>query len=139
MAKFRFRLEKLLDYRRHLEDAAKSAYMEARARRIDAEYDLQGIAQTRATTLKHGLPCLEERRALHSYISRLEDQERAQQSIISVLTDEEEQFRKSWLKAREDAEALQKLRDNEYDNWQLEVSRREQAELDEWAVLRRAA
>ena len=139
MTKFRFRLEKVLDYRRTLEDTAKTAYMEARARRIDAEHDLQGIRQTRETALTRGLPCLEERRSLHNYISRLEGEEHDQKAIIGVLEDEEEQFRQSWLNAREEAEALQKLRDAEFAEWQLQASREEQAELDEWAVLRRAA
>lgn len=139
MRKFRFRLEKLLDYRRRLEEGAKTAYLEARARRIDAEYDLQGLQNTRETTLKRGTPCLEGRLALDSYLSKLEDDQRAQASVIAVLTDEEEQFRQAWVNARQEAEALQKLRDKEYEDYKLEAARYEQAELDEWAVLRRAA
>ena len=34
---------------------------------------------------------------------------------------------------------LRKLREKAYAEWELEQSRKEQAELDEWAVLRRAA
>lgn len=139
MTKFNFRLEKVLSYRRTLEEAAKSSYMEARARRIEAEYDLQAINDTRNSTLMRGLPCLEERRALDCYLSRLEDQERAQHSIIGVLVDEEEQLKTAWFETHKEAEALQTLRDSEFEAWQLEATRKEQADLDEWAVLRRAS
>lgn len=139
MIKFKFRLQKLLDYRRGLEEAAKTAYLESRARRIDAEYDLQGITQSKTTAVHKGLPCLQNRLALNAYLERLDDQFRAQQSVIAVLEGEEEQLRLAWIRAREEAEALQKLHDKELEAYNLEVTRKEQADLDEWAVLRRAA
>lgn len=139
MAKFNFRLESILTFRRKLEESAKTTYLEARARRLDAEFDLQAIVESRRTTLHRGVPCLENRLALDAYLARLEDQARAQHSVIGVLTDEEEQARKKWITARQDSESIQKLRDKEYESWQRDQLRKEQSELDEWSVLRRAA
>lgn len=139
MTKFNFRLQKVLDFRRIEEENAKTEFLEARARRIDAEHDLQYIQQTRSASLQVKSPSLESRTAMQAYLCRLEDQVRAQSSIIGILTDEEEKSKSAWIESRKAAEALQTLRDNEYELYQKESARLEQAELDEWAVLRRAA
>lgn len=139
MTKFSFRLEKLLEYRQKLEETAEAAYRETQARRIDAEHDLEGIKITRRNAVGKGVGCLQGRIALEAYLSRLEDTERGQISVIGVLKDEEEQARQAWLIAKQECEVLEKLREKELAEYNLEAGRREQAELDEWAVLRRAA
>ncbi len=139
MTKFKFRLQKVLEFRRTQENTAKTDYLETRARRIESEFELQNLTITRNTRLQQINSSLEQRHALHSYISRLEDQERAQHSVIGVLSDEEEKARQNWIEARKAAEALQTLKDNEYEEYQKEADRQEQAALDEWAVLRRTA
>ncbi len=139
MAKFAFRLEKLLEYRRMQEGWAKDAYLAARARRIEGEQEIEELQGRRTEALQASPSTVQAMLDLEAYLVRLDDLERDMEVALSVLKDEEETARQEWIRARTDAEALQKLRDNEFADWLREENRREQAELDEWAVTRRAA
>ncbi len=139
MAKFKFRLEKLLEYRRLQEKWAKEAYLEALARRVETEHEVEQAKRHRAYVLQ-AKPCgLDERVSLDAYVTRLEDELRAAESALAVLANETESALQEWHRARSDSEAMEKLRQRELEFWTQEQNRREQTELDEWAVLRRAA
>ena len=47
MAKFKFRLEKLLEYRRLQEKWAKDAYLATVARRVEAEVEIESLKRRR--------------------------------------------------------------------------------------------
>jgi flagellar export protein FliJ len=70
---------------------------------------------------------------------RLDDEKRSQLTIISVLRSEEDNFNAEWIKAKQDREALEKLREKAQVDYDLEILRSEQKELDEWSVTRRLA
>lgn len=139
MSKFHFRLGRVLDLRREEEKSAKERFMEARARRIEAEFDLEGVNKTRQLALNHEVSCLESMRALDSYLAKLEDEVQHINSAIGVLVDEENAAKNLWIQSKQDADALQKLHDAEFEEWRKDEARREQNELDEWATTRRAA
>ncbi len=139
MAKFKFRLQKLLEYRQLQEKWAQDAFLECMARKVEAEQEVEAI-QIRKRTSLSSRPCpIDERQVLDLYITRLDDEIRSAQATVSILEDEVEHAKAEWLKAKQDADAIAKLKESELSEWQLEESRREQAELDEWAVTRRAA
>lgn len=139
MRKFEFRLEKLLEYRRILEEAAKKSAMAATARRIQGEADVDEVRDRRGTALGLRLESLDERRQLERYLEKLDDDERAGLAAVSVLLAEEENAQRLWMKAKQDVDAVEKLREKALEEWKLEESRAEQRELDEWAVTRRVA
>ncbi|MDI9641606.1 flagellar FliJ family protein [Kamptonema cortianum] len=139
MTKFAFRLEKLLDYRRQQEKSAKDAYLESRARRIDTEHDIEGLQNVREKALSAQPKSIEDRRQLDGYLVRLDDERRGLEAARAVLLDDEEAYRQAWLKAKQDSDALQKLRDEEFAVWLKAVNKKEQDALDEWSVTRRAA
>ncbi|HRF60598.1 MAG TPA: flagellar export protein FliJ [Fimbriimonadaceae bacterium] len=139
MKPFEFTLQRVLDYRRMVEEWAKHAYLEARIRRLEAEADLTPIFERRAAALGERPDSVDRLLTLDRYLVRLDDQERDQRALIAILIDEEEAARTSWVERRQDAEALEKLRQSQYEEWALEAEREEQRVLDEWAVLRRAA
>lgn len=138
MAKFSFRLAKILELRRMEEDWARDAYMECQARRIVAEHERDRMIETMNRPIAAG-QSMTDLMALQAYRERLEDEVRAAAAAIAVLENEEESAKETWLERRRDAEALQKLRDKEFAEWMLEENRREQRDIDEWAVLRRAS
>jgi flagellar export protein FliJ len=139
MAQFKFRLEKLLEYRQLQEKWAKDAYMECRAKMLEAEADVDAVKRRKSTALI-ARPCsFDERVSLESYVIRLEDEQRAAEAAFAIMGDETEIALEEWHIARQDAEAMVKLREADLADWTLEESRREQRELDEWAVLRRAS
>lgn len=139
MRKFQFRLQKVLEHRETLEEDAKQTFLSARAQTLEAEALLANMQGLRAQTAQQQAPTLADRLALERFIGLLKDREYDQGIVIQTLQDEEEGFRRGWIQARQDAEAIRKLKEKALEDWKLEADRKEQADLDEWAVLRRAA
>ena len=139
MRKFVFRLEKVLDYRRLTEEWAKDAYLFAQAARLDADAALAAICEGRVAMLAMPVLGLQERLGLEAMLERLDGEEAMQRRVIVDLIEDEERSLEEWIERRRDVEVLVKLREREHQAWLLESARREQAALDEWAVLRRAA
>lgn len=139
MTSFRFRLQKVLEYRERLERDAKDAYLDARVKRLEAEAELAAIGDRREQILAQPCNDLDNRIALELYVYRLDQEERCQVLVVEALETEEESLRLQWIERRREHEVMQKLRIHALEEWQLDVDRKEQAELDEWAVLRSAA
>lgn len=139
MAKFQFRLQKVLDYRAILEEQAKDAYLDAKAARLEAEAVIQSIGDRRKKSLASEAASIQDRLALEDLMHSLDDQERQQKIIIEMLLHDEEARQREWIEKKQELETLEKLREKEYDAWMLDENRKEQAALDEWAVTRKAA
>lgn len=137
MAKFAFSLQRVLDYRRLEEDWAKDAFRLAREAREQAESALEEIRLRRRTAVLRPADSLISRLELESYLGMLDREEEVAQGTLAARVNEEGRAQDEWRERRQAAEALQKLRESAEMEWQREESRREQAELDEWAVLRR--
>jgi flagellar export protein FliJ len=136
---FEFRLEKVLEYREVQEGWAKDNYLDSRAARIQAEATIHEVRARRGYLLENTASDINSRRALEATLLRLDDDERAQNVVRNVLVAEEESALNAWHHAKRELETLQRLRDAALEEYTLEESRREQAALDEWAVLRRVA
>ena len=139
MANFKFRLQKVLEYRAALETGAKGIYLAKRSEVLAAEAVINGIRRRRLEALSEPRSALEHFRALEAQLLRLDDEEREQTIVLNVLNDEAEALRIEWIRHKQELETIEKLREKAFDAWTQEANRREQAELDEWAVLRRAA
>lgn len=137
MARFRFRLQTVLEVRGSEEERRKREYLEARAERIALERSLADGRVMRVAMVAGAPTDFDSRKALETRLGKLESDERLIESQLSVLRDEEEAARMRWVKAHQDHEVLVNLREKALVEWNLAESRREQAELDEWAVLRR--
>lgn len=72
-------------------------------------------------------------------ILRLTDDVSSQETVISILLIEEDEARRVYLQARQDAEAIERLREKRYAEWLAEEDRLENLALDEWATQRRWA
>lgn len=139
MAKFKFRLQTVHDLRVRQEDEAKSAYLQARARQVEAEAWVDGAREMLTSAARRSATDIDELRALDLYLSRLEDELRAGEAALGVVVEDTQTHQDMWLAAKRDREAMTKLRDKRHDEWVVNENRREQAELDEWSVLRRSA
>jgi flagellar export protein FliJ len=139
MRKFSFRLAKLLEYRQLQEKWAKDDFLSCRAKRIEGESEIERLKSERIKSMQRSYATLEERKAQQNYANRLEDDRRAVESAVAVLAGEEEVARQKWLKVRKDAEALEKLREKDFELWSLEERRQVQKDLDEWTITRRAS
>lgn len=139
MRKFRFRLQSVLNYQRRLEEEAKAAYQAAMSKRIEIEMEINNLGIRRDIELARPIAGLESLLTLMHYVDRL-DRERGDLEIAQdILLQEEEAAKLAWIEARKSAEAIEKLRTKQLEEYQLEASRAEQRDLDEWAITRRAA
>ena len=139
MKRFKFKLERALNWRERQEQAAKDAFLEARSARIEAESELVTLSSRRQTAMLASAPSLGDRLALEGFHQRLDDDARQLRAIIAVLQQEEDAKRNEWTEARRRLELMQKLKEKALSEWTYEANRREQAELDEWATTRRLA
>ncbi len=139
MKKFEFRLQKVLDFREAMESLAKDAYLDARSKRTEAEALALSIETRRQDILESPSQTLESRLSIDALMVRLDDELRAHQAVISVLADEEAHLKSEWIRAKQDFEALVKLREKAEALHKKEQELAEQRELDEWATTRRAA
>ena len=137
MRKFHFSLQSVLRLREFAEDGAKKRYLEAVARRVEQERERDKIRTRRLSALQNAPNELAARQFLIQFLERLDDDERAANTVLDILMQEEEAERLRWMEAKKDAEAMRKLRETKYQEWRAEAERLEQAALDEWAVLRR--
>ncbi len=139
MKKFNFRLQKVMDFREAMESLAKDAYLDARSKRFEAEAMVANIEVRRQELLSEPCVSLDAHQMMDSLMIRLDDEVRAQSTVISVLRDEEEHLLAEWHRAKQEFEALVKLQGKAQEAHQKEVDLEEQKELDEWSVTRRAA
>jgi flagellar export protein FliJ len=70
---------------------------------------------------------------------RLDDEERFARTALTVMVNEEEAAERAWLLRRKELRSIELLREKDLTEWAYEQDRTEQAALDEWAVMRRAA
>lgn len=139
MKKFKFRLEKVLEYRELVEGWAKDAYLDCRAKRLEAEAALITIDTRRKALLAAPAVTLDDRQAIEVCMGRFDDEERGQKSVIAVLEAEEGKALEEWKVRKQELEALVKLKEKALEAYNLEVTRTEQSELDEWSTTRRTA
>lgn len=139
MKKFKFRLQKVMDYRESMEHWAQEVYLETRVARLEGEAALADVKNRRSLALKQSAETLDDRRLLEMMLGSLDDDEKAKETIVEVLKAEEEKAFEAWQEKKRELETMVKLRDKAHEEWQLELTRHEQAELDEWAVLKRGA
>lgn len=139
MKKFKFRLQKVLEYREAMEHWAQEAYLDTRVARLEGDAALLEVQNRRRNALHRNANSIAERQHLELTLLTLDDEERAKETIVEVLKTEEEKAFEVWREKKRELETMVKLRDKALEEWQLEANRKEQADLDEWAVLRRGA
>ncbi len=130
-------MQRLLDHRRYLEKSAKDVWMLKRAERLAGEEELEQMRVKRrglaSETVMEFTQLVQQQHAL----SRMESLEKAFLAALAVLANEEEAAYSLWMIRKTDAEAIDKLREKALDQWEKEQEKKEQAALDEWAVMRR--
>lgn len=139
MKKFKFRLQKVLEYRQLTEKWAKEAFLEARLNVFECEGDLEDIQARRRELLKQPVGNLQEHRTIEILLERTDDLEREKQAALQVLRDEEAAALEAWKLKRQELQALERLQESALSEWQDLANKKEQAELDEWAATRKVA
>jgi len=136
---FEFRLQKVLEFRKMQEGWAKDSYLDSRAARLEVEAKILNVHTRRGNLLVNTPTDISSRRALESTLLYLDAQEREEKLVLNILIAEEDTALQAWHHAKRELETLDRLRETALEEHRLEENRKEQAELDEWSVMRRAA
>jgi flagellar export protein FliJ len=134
---FKFRLQKVLEYREHQEEEAKQLFLERRSASLQAQSRFESIGTQRRGLLNGPIAKVADHLELEARLSKVDDEERFAYSALNVLRNEEEAAELVWRERRRDLESMRKLREKGLADWNLMETRREQSALDEWSILRR--
>lgn len=139
MPQFVFSLARVLEYRR-LEERWTLREVERIAAEIrELESEVAGIEASAEVAVARAAQDVAARLTLLDHLRSLDDarrilRERRQETDRLLASAREE-----WIVRRTDRRAMEELEKRERERWAIEEARREQNELDEWAVLRRVA
>ena len=143
MAGFVFRLQNVLDYRTGLADRARQELAVLQARVSEAEEALanlrrseqRALTQLTAAQASHALDLAEITRLLE-YGQVLEGRIDDQHQVIAQRQQEANAQQEKVIALAKDARALEKLRERQQEEYQLEDARRERDETSEIASTR---
>lgn len=147
--KFRFRLQKVLEHRKRLEDEAKRKYFEAVARtqeakdKLEAMYKAIDVSRNRAHQMLSGT---QSSGGGHELILSLQDTDlfirgqniriEQQRLVVRECKQAEEIEQDQLIQAAKDRQTLEKLREKKLQEFREGIERKEAAEVDDLNILR---
>lgn len=138
--KFKFRLDKVLDYRTQLEDQAKLALAEAK-RAYDEQAEVltmleESLFMHEASARVNDDTTADDMWLWRTYKKRLEEDIGEAQVILLSLSRHMEERRRDALQRSQERKMLERLKDKKKDAFTKEENLKEQKEFDESATLR---
>jgi flagellar protein FliJ len=141
MVQFSFRLQSVLEYRRALADRLQIVLADRQRQLLDAEQrmsDLYGVIEQAACSLdelQDDVVDVSLSAHISIHMEQIEREIAAQSELIEQVRAELEQTREELLELERSARTLERLREQQHDEWALEELRREQAQLNELAAI----
>lgn len=121
------------------EDTAKDAFIAAQSARNEQEAEIRSLVNKRMAVIRVPAESVAARIQLEQMLEVLDSEERSKKAALAVLETEESKAQAEWNARRQAVKIIEKLMEKAEEEWKLSEERREQAELDEWTVTRRAA
>ncbi|MBU5314768.1 flagellar export protein FliJ [Clostridium bornimense] len=135
MEKFHFRLEKLLEIRRSLEDESKRSFKNAQDEKLKVEEELQSLEEKyRETSQNKNCTSILEYKIVNNYMNFLDKRIAEEKINLKNKTIAVEEKRKELIDKQRDRQAVEKLRENKYLEYVKEVQAIEQKNNDEFAL-----
>lgn len=135
MEKFHFRLEKLLEIRRDLEDESKIQFKNAQDEKVKAEEELQSLKEKYKEVSKNkNCSTIFEYKIVNNYINFLDKRIEEEKINLKNKTIAVEEKRKELIDKQRDRKAVEKLRENKYLEYVKEAQAIEQKNNDEFAL-----
>ncbi len=139
--RFRFGLETLLHHRQRIEDERAGGLARAVQARLEAEAAVRAIDERtersladQAALLAQGGFAAPDLAAFVNFRHGLEVQREHAQKTVAKALHEEERARRALVQARQDREALSRLKDKQFKAWQIEIDNAEAHLMDELAT-----
>ncbi len=140
MAQFKFKLEKVLEYREQLKEQAMQALAEATSRRNAV---LRHLEDLRAALAEHRLKLLKrdcaehaERWLLGNYIKGLEADIAYAEKMLAILEEEVDKAREALIIKSQEYKLLEHLKEKQAQRHAQEENLKEQRSYDETATIR---
>ena len=135
MEKFHFRLEKLLEIRRELEDESKIQFKNAQDEKVKVEEELQSLKEKYKEVSKNkNCSTIFEYKIVNNYINFLDKRIEEEKINLKNKTIAVEEKRKELIDKQRDRKAVEKLRENKYLEYVKEAQAIEQKNNDEFAL-----
>ena len=135
MEKFHFRLEKLLEIRRELEDESKIQFKNAQDEKVKVEEELQSLKEKYKEASKNrNCSTIFEYKIVNNYINFLDKRIEDEKINLKNKTIAVEEKRKELIDKQRDRKAVEKLRENKYLEYVKEAQAIEQKNNDEFAL-----
>ncbi|RMH56217.1 MAG: flagellar export protein FliJ [Candidatus Hydrogenedentota bacterium] len=140
MARFRFRLERVLSVRRHEEDREKLRFAVAVRNLEEARKNLRATREELRRAVEKGAavaaarPTIEDLVRDYEYRAALLRREERETKAVEEAQERYEEARRYLIEARKKRRLLERLRERRFEEWREEEIRREQEELDEMGV-----
>ncbi len=141
MARFHFRLERVLSVRRHEEDRERLKFGQAMRLKLACEMKLAEVrerivaAVDQAARITAGRPTVDDLVRSHEYrLALLRREAEAERSVEDAAVALEQQ-RLKLVEARRRRRALELLREKKWRDWRHEEEERDQQELDEIGLM----
>ena len=137
MARFSFRFQRVLDYRKMQVEWAARAVGVAGAALANVDEEIYAVGAATLKTVGQTPKDVNGRLAIQRLLETLDARARAAEIQRAEALTELEQAQEDWREAKAELGAMEALESIEKTAWLYAEARREQAELDEWAVTRR--
>ena len=139
---YRFRLDRVLNYRQRRKELLEQDFQETKRILEEAEEQLQQLKKSYQTlddqltdTRETGV-LSEELQALSRYRHSLEQRVAIQQNLVAERRAVLMKKRQALLRAYQETRVLEKMRERDWRRYQQKLGRQEQQFLDELAVMR---
>lgn len=139
MKKFQFSLEKVLDFRKANEQAAKRAYADAHQAQNLAMQQLQQLQHEKATVMDVSEMTIGRMQVQQRYLQELDRLIFESFHQFSELQQKTEEALQAFIQAQKERKILEKLQEKQLAEYQLIMSQEEQKFLDELGSQRTAS
>lgn len=137
MARFRYRMQNILDIKNKMETQAKMQYAAARARLTEEEEKLEGLQNRKASYLKEGKKLRESKLNVREIIDNktaiLHMDEQIKEQILQVRKAERglEEAREQLTQVMQERKTHELLKDKAFEEFLQEEKAKESKEIDE--------
>jgi flagellar FliJ protein len=138
MKRFRYRLERVLEYRQDEKDERKRELAEKNRSLHEREERLSGIEQAQQTSAppEGGVLTMAELSHLKEYHASLQKALIEQRVLVLDAAEAVDEARKAFVEKSVEVKTLDELKDRKKEEWKDEKRREEKKELDELVVQR---
>lgn len=142
MARFRYKMQSILDIKEKLESRAKQDFLEARMKLNEEEDKLRSLHQRKNNYMEEGQRLrtsvlnVQELRENKNALMRMDEYIRRQQMQVVSATKKMEKAQAALQEVMQERKAQKKLKERAFEQFMLEENRRESKEIDELTTYR---